>query len=187
MSDTWNGELMRLLEKIRVNSYVLSEKHRKRFIQYSSWSKYFDLPVIVCSVFSSSFASLGAVPSSESAMITTSISMFIAILTSMKLYLNLSSNINDEISLSKDFYILSVSIYKMIRLKEEDRKITPLDFLNQSYSAYVKLIETSSLLQHSMKKDELAEVNVSDYLSLKSTSSSSLESNNVLLNENTEV
>ena len=75
----------------------------------------------------------------------------------------------------------------MIRLKEEDRKITPLDFLNQSYSAYVKLIETSSLLQHNMKKDELAEVNVSDYLSLKSTSSSSLETNNILLNENTEV
>ena len=78
----------------------------------------------------------------------------------------------------------------MIRLKEEDRKITPLDFLNQSYSAYVKLIETSSLLQHSMKKDELAEVNVSDYLSLKSTSSSSsssFETNNILNTENTEV
>jgi len=180
--NTWNDELIKLLEKIRVNSYVLSEKHRKRFIKYSSWSKYFDMPVIVCSVFSSSFASLGSVPLDKSNMITTSISMFIAVLTSIKLYLNLSSNINAEIQLSKDFYILSVDIFKIIHLKEEDRIIIPLQFLNNSYASYIKLIETSSLLQHGIKKDELAEINISDYLSQKSISSSSEGTLNVLEN-----
>ena len=115
-------------------------------------------------------------------MITTSISMFIAVLTSIKLYLNLSSNINAEIQLSKDFYILSVDIFKIIHLKEEDRIIIPLDFLNQSYASYIKLIETSSLLQHGIKKDELAEINISDYLSQKSISSSSEGTLNVLEN-----
>jgi len=170
MGTEWNSELMTLLEKIRVNAYVMSEKHRKRFVQFSSISKYFDLPVIVCSVFSSSFSSLGTVPMRQSSLITTLISMFIAVLTSVKLYLNLSSNINDEIALSKDFYILSVSIFKMRNLNAVDRTVNPLEFLNTSYNTYIKLIEQSSLLQHNLKKDELAEVDLKAYLGKSSLS-----------------
>jgi len=59
----WNTEIMLILDKIRINSILMSDKHRKRFLEFKSISKYFDIPVIVCSVFSSSFGSLGSVPS----------------------------------------------------------------------------------------------------------------------------
>lgn len=179
---SWNSEILSLLDKIRINSYTLSEKHRRRFIKFTSMSKYFDIPIIVCSVFSSSFASLGSVPPDNSTIITTSISMFIAIITSIKLYLNLSNNINDEIALSKEFYILSVSIYKLSQLREEDRHIPPLEFLNSCYNQYIKLIEQSTLLRHSLKKDTLVEIDIKKYL----TSASSIQSNssdNILLNQ----
>jgi len=133
-SKKWNDEVISLLDKIRINSYTLSEKHRKRFIQFSGQTKYFDVPIIVCSVFSSSFGSLGTVPIKKTQLITTAISMFIAIITSVKLYLNLASNITSEIGLSKDFYILSVNIFKIMNLNPKDRHLDPLEFLNSSYN-----------------------------------------------------
>jgi hypothetical protein len=186
----WNEEILNLLDKIRINSYTLSEKHRRRFIKFTSLSKYFDLPVIVCSVFSSSFGSLGSVPADRSQMITTSISMFIAVITSVKLYLNLSNNINDEIALSKEFYILSVSIFKISQLREEDRHIPPLEFLNSCYNQYIKLIEQSTLLRHSLKKDTLVDIDIKSYLSLpsgSSNSSASSSSDNILITQITQV
>jgi hypothetical protein len=184
----WNNEIISLLDKIRINSYTLSEKHRRRFVKFTSLSKYFDLPVIVCSVFSSSFGSLGSVPADRSQMITTAISMFIAVITSMKLYLNLSNNINDEIALSKEFYILSVSIFKILQLREEDRHIPPLEFLNQSYSQYIKLIEQSSLLRHTLRKDMLINIDIKKYLESSPSSTSSINSfENIIITTSTEV
>jgi len=174
----WNSEVMDILDKIRINSYTLSEKHRKRFIEYSGMAKYFDLPVIICSVFSSSFSSLGTVPSRKSSMITTAISMFIAIITSIKLYLNLASNITDEIGLSKDFYILSVNIFKIMNLKECDRHLDPLEFLNSSYAQYIKLIESSSLLRNNMKDDKLVKIDMHNYNGDSDSSSISSSSSN---------
>ena len=133
MDSNWNNELVNILDKIRINSLYLSERHRRRFIEFKSFSKWFDLPVIVCSVFSSSFGSLGSVPSQQTQMITTSISMGIAVITSIKLYLNLANNINEEVGLSKDFYILSVSIFKILSLKESDRGLQP----SPALSAYL--------------------------------------------------
>ena len=179
---SWNDELINILEKIRINSIALSEKHRKRFLEFKSISKYFDLPVIVCSVFSSSFTAIGSISDTTKNLITTAISMFIAILTSIKLYLNLNTSINDEIALSKDFYILSVNIFKVLSLKPEDREISPLQFLNDCYSNYIKLIEQSSLLRNNIKHDELTKLDINKFMSedtesTKSRSEAAVSSN----------
>ena len=123
MESSWNPKLTSVLEKIRLNSIFLSEKHRARYLEYSSLSKFFDLPVIICSVFSSSFLSLNAVPPARQQVITTLISMFIAILTSIKLYLGLAALITQEVSLSKDYYSLSIEVYKTLNLAEADRNV----------------------------------------------------------------
>ena len=173
----WNPEIISILDKIRINSYTLSEKHRKRFIQFSGQTKYFDVPIIVCSVFSSSFGSLGTVPIQKTQLITTAISMFIAIITSVKLYLNLASNITSEIGLSKEFYILSVNIFKVMNLNPTDRHLNPLEFLNSSYNQYIKLIESSSLLRNNIKHDNLIKIDVRRYIDDSSSSISSNDSN----------
>ena len=104
--------------------------------------------------------------------------MFIAIITSIKLYLNLASNITDEIGLSKDFYILSVNIFKIMNLKECDRHLDPLEFLNTSYGQYIKLIESSALLRNGMKNDNLIKIEVHKYIGDCGSSISSNDSNN---------
>ena len=186
----WNSEIISILDKIRINSYTLSEKHRKRSIQFSGQTKYFDVSIIVCSVFSSSFGSLGTVPIQKTQLITTAISMFIAIITSIKLYLNLASNITSEISLSKEFYILSVNIFKIMNLNPKDRHLDPLEFLNSSYNQYIKLIESSSLLRNGMKVDNLIKINMDRYIGDGGSSISSNDSNsnfNIIITNSDEI
>ena len=147
----WSDEIINILQRIRMNSISLNKKHISKYIYYNSLTRYFDIPIIVFSVFSASFTSLSVINSYYNTIITTSISMTITILSSIKLYLNLSNNINDEIALSKAYYILSINIYKQLTLKQGDPKI----FLEESFSEYSKLIEQSSILYKNINKDLL--------------------------------
>ena len=61
MSLHWNEHVCTILQDVRINSIYLSEYHRNRFYKFKSFSKYFDLPVLVISALSSSFA-VGAQP-----------------------------------------------------------------------------------------------------------------------------
>jgi hypothetical protein len=58
---------------------------------------------------------------------------------------------------SKDFYILSCDIYKWLCLSPENRIGTPKEFLNESYTRYIKLIETSITLKKRVE-DKLVEI-----------------------------
>lgn len=147
----WSNDIVNILQRIRVNSISLNKKHISRYIYYNSLSRYFDIPIIVFSVFSASFTSLDVINSYYNTIITTSISMVITILSSIKLYLNLNNNIHDEIQLSKAYYILSINIYKQLTLKQGDPKL----FLEESFSEYSKLMEQSSVLYKNINKDLL--------------------------------
>jgi hypothetical protein len=147
----WSNEIINILQRIRMNSISLNKKHISKYIYYNSLTRYFDIPIIVFSVFSASFTSLDVINSYYNTIITTSISMTITILSSIKLYLNLSNNINDEIALSKAYYILSINIYKQLTLRQGDPKL----FLEESFSEYSKLIEQSSILYKNINKDLL--------------------------------
>ena len=116
--------------------------------------------------------------------------MAITILSSIKLYLNLSNNINDEIQLSKAYYIVSINIFKQVSLKQGDAKI----FLEESFNEYSKLTEQSSILHKNIHKDLLT---INEFFKDSSTSSNSTLSSdddadspkktrNILLNTSTE-
>jgi len=141
-----------------MNAVQLNKKHTQRYVYFNSIAKYFDIPIIVLSVFSSSFTALGVIEPKYATVITTSISMIITILSSIKIYLNLSSNINDEISLSKGYYILSINIYKTINLRPSDLDIKT--YIETTYNEYCKLMEQSSVLYKNIHKDLLT---INDY------------------------
>lgn len=173
MNNNWTDNIINILQRIRMNSVALNKKHIKRYIYYNSISKYFDIPIIVFSVFSASFTSLDVIESSMNVIITTSISMAITILSSIKLYLNLSNNINDEIQLSKAYYILSINIFKQLSLRQGDANL----FLEESFNEYSKLTEQSSILYKNINKDLLTineffkDININRIESTNSTNS----------------
>ena len=58
-------------------------------------------------------------------------------------------------TMSKEFYTLSISIYKYLHLPKTAREINEKDYLNKVYSQYTKLCENSQLLKQRFKNDHL--------------------------------
>ena len=122
-SSGWTTEINDILEKMRKNAIELSNRHRNNYYEYKGYSKYFDIPVIVVSVLSSSFSvGAGSFLSQELGSVSTcGISMLVAILTSIKLYLQLEENIKVELEMSKAFHTLALDIFKVLNLQESQR------------------------------------------------------------------
>ena len=154
----WNEEVILLLEKLRRNSVYLSEYHRDRFYHFKSFSKYFDLPVLILSSIGAS-ASIGLqpyLPQPTSSVISCLVGLIVSIITSIKLYLNISDAMTNELKMSKDFYTLAIEIYKVLSLNPKDRTMGAAEYMNGRYSHYAKLMESSNLLKKKFLKDELA-------------------------------
>ena len=154
----WNEEVILLLEKLRRNSVYLSEYHRDRFYHFKSFSKYFDLPVLMLSSVGAS-ASIGLqpyLPQPTISLISCVVGLIVSIITSIKLYLNISDAMTNELKMSKDFYTLAIEIYKVLSLNPRDRTMGAAEYMNGRYSHYAKLMESSNLLKKKFLKDELA-------------------------------
>jgi hypothetical protein len=148
MSD-WNEDIVTFIELIRSKSVELSIKHTSNFFYYKSCENYFQIPTIVLSIFSS-FISVGVsdfVAQPTISTTTASISMVIAILGSIRLYLNLTLNVELENELSKEFHILALDISKELFLPIELRKQSQQEFLEAIYGCYVGLLQKSSLIK----------------------------------------
>jgi len=155
--DDWDGQLIDFLESIRSKSAKLSVKHTNKFFYYKSCSNYFDIPIIILSVLSSSF-SVGTgdfLKQSVISLVSCSVSMIVAILSSIKLYLNISTNTNNELDISKEFHLLSLDIQKTLALPVELRKIDQLDFLNKSYDTFIVMLQKSSLIKAEEERERM--------------------------------
>ena len=187
--ESWNDEIIKILHNVRVNALMLSEYHRKNSFHYKELSKYFDIPIIITSTIAGSF-SVGASPYLDQgyiSLVSCSASMMITILSSVKLYLNISDNLQSESDMARKFHVLSLEIYKIINLPDEKRKIDSTEFLNNQYNKYIKLYEESNLLKKRFtKKDQLASLDESLLLNdNKSDSSSSYNpTSNIIVNDN---
>ena len=159
--NNWNSNIIEILEGVRTNAVNLSEYHRRSYFYYKNLSNYFDIPIIVISTIAGSF-SVGADPYLDQAnisLISCLSSMVITILGSIKLYLNiLSQNLENESNMSREFYNLSVEIFKQISLPQEQRNTNGIEFLNNKYSQFIKLYEESNLLKKQYKKDTLTKI-----------------------------
>lgn len=172
-NNNWTDEVCIILEKMRKNCIELADRNRKNYYEYKSYSRWFDIPTIIVSVFSSSFSVGGDFFFNQElvSLGTCFISMFVAILGSTKLYLDLEELMKTSVELSKSFSILALDIYKVSSLPISQRKIDALEYLNKSYSNYISLVEKSNLLRRNLKKDFLLEIDpklISDTASISS-------------------
>ena len=159
-TNSWNSNIIEILEGVRTNAVNLSEYHRRSYFYFKNLSNYFDIPIIITSTIAGSF-SVGADPYLEQrniSLISCLSSMVITILGSIKLYLNISQNLENESNMSREFYVLSVEIFKQISLPTEQRNTNGIEFLNSKYSQYIKLYEESNLLKKQYKKDTLTKI-----------------------------
>lgn len=153
------SDIHSILDNIRCNASVLSQFHRKRYLQLKSRLKFYRLPIIVISAVNS----VGAValqPFLEQGYISL-INMFLSlscgIIGSIEMFFQFSKQMEVELTGSKEFYVLSTDIFKYLQLKEANRSVDGNTFLTECYSRYIKLIESSIILKKRVE-DRLVDI-----------------------------
>jgi len=160
-NEEWDEDLIEFLNLLRRKSVYLSNQHSLSFLYYNKCATLFSVPSIILSIFNS-FISVGVsdfVEQTNISLISSSISMLLAILGSVSLYLNLNNLKIQELELSKSYHHLGLQISKTLFIPVNLRKIDQLDFLNACYDKYVILLQESSLI----RADEAQENAIAKY------------------------
>ncbi len=144
----WSNDIEVILEGIRQNCIIMTEEHKKRYINLKSQLRYFKVPIIILSAINSVTA-IGLQPyiaQQNISVLTCLLALTCGIVGSVELYLGINTNMEKELTSSKDFYLLSVELYKVLALKPEHRTTDGNDFLNEKYKEYVQLITDSNIV-----------------------------------------
>jgi hypothetical protein len=155
----WSDDIENICEAIRNNSATMSEKHKKLYMYYNGQLKYYKIPVIIISGFNSVIA-VGLQPYLEQGLISASnclLALLCGIIGSIELFLGIQTSMETEMAASKSFYLLSVNIYRTLSLERIHRGHPGKEYLEEVYTEYSKLFETSALIQSKMK-DSLAAI-----------------------------
>ena len=153
------SDIHSILDNIRCNSSVLSNYHRKRYLQLKSRLKYYRLPIIVISAVNS----VGAVAlqpfmnQGYISLINMFLSLSCGIIGSIEMFFQFSKQMEIELTGSKEFYVLSTDIFKYLQLKQENRSVDGNTFLTECYSRYIKLVESSIILKKRVE-DKLIDI-----------------------------
>jgi hypothetical protein len=169
MSD-WTDDITKILEAIRINSVILSKAHKQRYFVLKQSLLYFRLPVIILSGVNS-IVSVGFqayMKQQDISLITCLLALICSIIGSVELYLGINRSMELDLATSKDFYMLSIDIFKVLMLEKEHRPTPAKEYLEKQYEQYRKLKENSNMLDKRLE-DRLAVV--PDVLSISKTSS----------------
>jgi len=148
MENDWTNDIECVLENIRVNSVILSKEHKKRYFALKENLKYYRLPVIVLSGINS-IVSVGLQPYLQQgaiSIITCLLALVCSIIGSIELYLTIQKSMESELISQRDYYLLSVDIFKTLSLIKEHRPIPAKEYLDKCYNIYCKLVESSNAL-----------------------------------------
>ncbi len=165
----WSSGLVSVLDAIRKNSVHLSAYHKRRYLKYKGYAKYFKIPLIILSGLNSviSVGLQAYLPQNYISVISCLLSLACAIITSVELYLGIQKTMENELLASKDFYLLSIDIYKMVTIDVVDRLVNPRAYLEDKYKHYCKLVENSDLVVKRLA-DGLAPIDPHPFLPVSS-------------------
>lgn len=143
------NDIETVLDKLRQNSSTLGNYHRRRFLVLKGRLKLYKIPIIVLSSCNAVF-SVCLTPflaQTYISLLNMFLSLVCTIIGSVEMYLQINRELESSLVNQKEFYILSCDIYKYLELERENRITDERTFLNDSYTRYIKLIETSYTLK----------------------------------------
>jgi hypothetical protein len=158
----WSDDIESVCEAIRSNAVVMSQKHAKLYSYYSGQLKYYKIPVIIISGLNSVIA-VGLQPYLEQGIISGSnclLALLCGIIGSIELFLGIQTSMETENAASKNFYLLSVNIFKALSLDRHRRSHPGKEYLEEVYTEYSKLYENSALISGGKHTDRLSGVPV---------------------------
>ena len=175
-SSSWSLDIENVLESIRYNSYIMSNKHKKNYIYYKGQLKYYRIPVIIISGVNSVIA-VGLQPYLEQGIISGAnclLALLCGIIGSIELFLGLQTSMETELMASRNFYLLAIDIYKTLTLDRERRNCIGKEYLEEKYGEYTKLYGSAQIIRGKID-DKLTNIPGCDDLELSSNSSHDIE------------
>lgn len=157
----WSDDIDQVLNNIRINCVLLSKLHKQRYFELKSTLKYYRLPVIILNGANSIIA-VGLQPYATQGAIsltTSLIALTCGIIGSIELFFGIQKRLENDMISQRDYYLLSIDIFKTLSLDKKNRPIPSKDYLEKSYNIYTKLIESSSTLAK-VKNDKLIPINL---------------------------
>jgi len=144
----YDVSIEKILNNIRQNCIELNKFHKKRYFELSYSIKYYRLPVIIFNGINSIIAvGLQKYISQEIlSLLTSLIALTCSIIGSIELYLRIQKRLENDLISQRDYYILSIDIYKTLNLNVANRQSPAKEYVEKVYNQYIKLIENSDVL-----------------------------------------
>jgi hypothetical protein len=146
--NTWTPKIDALLHILRENCNYMSKYHNFKYQFYKERLKWFRIPIIVLSAINA-FTAVGLQPYTAQRNISTInsiISLLCGILTSVELFLNIQKKMENDLMSHKDYYTMSMDIFKMVSLDLHKRNVNGRDFLDDKITDFKKLIQSSNII-----------------------------------------
>jgi len=146
----YDVSIEKILNNIRQNCIEMSKYHKKRYFELSYSIKYYRLPVIIFNGINSIIAvGLQKYISQEIlSLLTSLIALTCSIIGSIELYLRIQKRLENDLISQRDYYILSIDIYKTLNISVANRPVPAKEYLEKTYNVYIKLIENSDILNN---------------------------------------
>lgn len=144
----WTPDIEKLLYTMQEKSLELSKIHKSKYIKYQKISDHFKIPIIILSSVAT-FFNFGMQPYLEQntiSVICSCLTFITGLLGTIELYLQIQKKMEKSLTLSKDLFMNSMSIYKILCLDENRRKIEALVYLNNRYETFRQIIEKSDIM-----------------------------------------
>ncbi len=145
MNDDWTGDQEAVLEKIRQNSLQQTKNFKRLYLSHKGQLARYKIPIIVLSAFNSVF-SVGTTRYLEQHIISgvsCIISLFVGIIGSIQMYLQIEADMERCLISSRDYYNLSIDIYKVLTLRREHRMVDGKTYLDTTYNSYISITDKS--------------------------------------------
>ena len=141
IANTWTTNIERVLDKLRINCCQLSNFHKYKYQHCKGRIKWFRLPIITISSITT-FASVGLqeyVKQETISVITSVLSLLVGIISGIEMFMKYQDKMETELITHKEYYKLSIEIYKMISIDRTYRKVSGKDFLEEKFNEYQKI------------------------------------------------
>lgn len=146
----WTDNIEKVLDHLRLNCAQLSNYHRYRYVYYKRQVKWFKIPIIILSGINTFIAvgMVGTIGQFYVSIITSVVSLFCGIITGIEMFMKFQDKMVMELNTHRDYYKISIEIYKVISIDRKSREISGVTFLDAKFSDYEKIKSRSNPEQH---------------------------------------
>lgn len=144
----WSNDIEERLEAIEQTSAQHSLVSKNEYLELIYLQRFFKIPIIVLSGINSVFAvGLNNYASQDAVSIINCILAFVcATIGSIELYLNITKKIEISLNSFQSFYLLSVKINNILKIKRENRcELNARKFLDDCLNEYEQLFKSNNV------------------------------------------